>query len=153
MSSRKSIFVKLVKLGNLKQISQMADESLTNFASAQRLISARTCNAFNLKISKHGGLFRTLQIAQLAKKHGVPCQLGAHFGETSILTTAGIVLSGLLPDLTAHEGAMGTLILQEDISYSSIHIDHMGRIEHTREIWKDGGWGLSFAPPRELIYR
>ena len=111
------------------QVLIMADESLCSFADAKYLIENKCCNAFNLKISKNGGILNTLEIYNLALKHDIPCQLGAHFGETSILTTAGIILSALAPKLIAHEGGLGTILLEQDICEFSIKIDKNGIIK------------------------
>lgn len=93
----------------------MADESLLDHASAETLISSKSVNHFNLKISKLGGIHAAYRIGQLAEAHGIPCQLGAHFGETSILSAAGILLAGMCPGLTAMEGALGEYLLEADI--------------------------------------
>ncbi|MCB0636352.1 MAG: hypothetical protein KDC54_07025, partial [Lewinella sp.] len=108
--------------------SIMADESLVTLADARRLIEKGQCNHFNLKISKHGGLFATLRILELARRHGIPCQLGAHYGETSLLTAAGMVVAALAPELTACEGALGTHLLVEDIVRKPLQVDEHGLI-------------------------
>lgn len=110
------------------ECSIMADESLTTPQSAFELISHGYCNHFNLKVSKHGGILRTLRIYELARIAGISCQLGAHFGETSILTKAGMVVAALAPGLTHLEGAFGTHVLQRDIFDYSIKIDRSGNI-------------------------
>ena len=104
----------------------MVDESLTSFESAKELIENGYCNAFNIKISKTGGIYNALEIYDYAKQHGVSCQLGAHFGETSLLTRAGILFASLSGELTAYEGGFGSFLLQEDLSYTSIHFDQNG---------------------------
>ncbi len=106
----------------------MADESLTDQSSAHRLIATSACNRFNLKISKNGGILNTLKIYHLATQHGIPCQLGAHFGETSILTAAGMIVAALAPNLVAMEGGLGTHLLAYDLATSSLKIDASARI-------------------------
>ncbi|MCI4671595.1 MAG: hypothetical protein MRZ79_25860 [Bacteroidia bacterium] len=115
----------------------MADESLTDINSAFELISRNYCNRFNLKISKHGGLLRSLKICELAKLSGISCQMGAHFGETSILTKAGMVLASLAPELTHREGAFGTHVLKEDIFESSIKFDLTGAIRNPARFFEE----------------
>ena len=107
----------------------MADESLTSFEDAHYLIQRGLCNAFNLKISKNGGLFNTLRIYKLARGFNISCQLGAHFAETSILTRAGAWLSTLAPEVLANEGGFGTYLLEKDIVASTIQIDEHGQID------------------------
>ncbi len=101
----------------------MEDESLTSFASARQLIAQKACNRFNIKLSKTGGILNALRIYDLAKAHHINCQLGAHFGETSLLTAAGIWFSATAPELKTHEGAMGTYLLEQDLMETPLQFD------------------------------
>lgn len=119
----------------------MADESLTSYNSASKLIANQACNRFNIKLSKTGGIFNALKIYQLAEKHGIACQLGAHFGETSLLTAAGIIFSALAPKLKAYEGAMGEWLLEEDLVQTSMHFDFNAEVSHLEGVFKKIGLG------------
>lgn len=69
----------------------------------------------NLRISKMGGLVRSLQVARAAMEHGLRVVVGAHVGETSVLTRAGLTVATLARDiLVAQEGAFGTHLLGRD---------------------------------------
>ncbi|MBV6441758.1 MAG: N-succinyl-L-Arg/Lys racemase [Saprospiraceae bacterium] len=111
-----------------EQIFLMADESMTTKTSAERLIRQSACRRFNLKVSKNGGLFNTLDLYGLARQNGIECQLGAHFGETCILTAAGIVLTAMAGPLTAVEGGLGTHLLEYDLCLPSMQFDEQARI-------------------------
>lgn len=106
----------------------MVDESLLTMEDAQHFLAHQIGNHFNLKISKLGGISAALQIYRLAAERGVPCQLGAHFGETSLLTTAGIVLTKLAGPMSANEGALGELLLEQDIIHPSVQQDNKGKL-------------------------
>jgi L-alanine-DL-glutamate epimerase-like enolase superfamily enzyme len=106
----------------------MADESLTDYQSAASLIAQQACNRFNFKISKNGGLLNSLRMYRLAQSHGIKCQLGAHFGETSILTAAGLIFASLAPGLVATEGGLGTHLLEQDISLNPLMINRHAKI-------------------------
>ena len=124
-------------------VSIMADESICTYEQAEFLAENSLCNHFNLKLSKNGGILNCLRILELAGKHGIKCQLGAHYGETSVLTAAGIALAAAAPELTAQEGALGTLLLQQDICRNSVQINLAGRLfppEHLR----GNGLGVAF---------
>lgn len=116
------------ELNGLRQLTQtfgqdariMVDESLLCLAGAKQILEQGSSNHFNLKISKLGGIFNTLAIYQLAAQYGVPCQLGAHFGETSLLTAAGILLAKMAGPMTAMEGALGAFLLKKDITNPSL---------------------------------
>lgn len=133
------------------QATFVADESLTTMESALSILDQKIFTGFNLKLSKHGGLLRSLAIYQLAKQHGIPCQLGAHFGETSLLTAAGIIFSGLAPALTYREGALGTLILASDVCLDSLHIDAQGSLRNGGHRLAGHGWGIDVMVDKVVI--
>ena len=109
-------------------IDIMADESLTDYSSAWYLIEQNACTRFNIKLSKNGGVLNSLRIYRLAQKNGMSCQLGAHFGETSLLTAAGLVFASVARNLQAMEGGLGLHLLEEDICERSLMMDHSAQI-------------------------
>lgn len=119
----------------------MADESLLGPEQARLLIEKGCVNHFNLKISKLGGIFNALEVHRLGEAHGIPSQLGAHFGETSLLTAAGLLLCGLAGEMTAYEGAMGELLLEKDITTPPIAMGLDGKLE-TGGIFSTPGLGI-----------
>ena len=106
----------------------MADESATTPFQVMNLLQQSRCNRINLKISKHGGIFQTLNIYREAWRQGIYCQLGAHFGETSILTYAGLIVASCVPKLTGHEGGLGTYLLETDLCAPSLRFDQQACI-------------------------
>ena len=94
----------------------MADESLVTEADALELIEKRAVRYFNLRISKCGGIGRTLAIARLAREAGIRVVLGCQVGETNILSAAGCHVAAHLADVYAVEGAYGSHLLVEDIA-------------------------------------
>ena len=117
----------LRKVKDMVRIPIMADESLVTLKDAKELIQSKACDYFNLRISKCGGLFRTLRIATLAKNAGIRLQLGCLVGETAILSAAGRALAGHLGELDYVEGSFGTYLLQEDVSREDIRFGAGGR--------------------------
>ena len=70
----------------------------------------------NLRVSKMGGILRSVKIAQAASRLKVPIIIGAQVGETSILTRAALVVANNYRNiLIAQEGAFGTYLLKRDI--------------------------------------
>lgn len=136
------------KFGHQARIA--IDEGLHTPRSAKRLIEENICNQFNLKISKHGGLFSTLEICRLAKEHGIGCQLGAHFGETSLLTSAGLIIATMVEGLTSLEGAFGTHLLTQDITDMPLQFGKGGCIEKPQDILRPSGLGISVNRARLL---
>jgi len=70
----------------------------------------------NIRVSKMGGLIRSLEVAEAARQHGVDVIVGAQVGETSLLTRAALPVARAAGErLVAQEGAFGTHLLQRDV--------------------------------------
>jgi muconate cycloisomerase len=105
----------------------MADESLVTLADAESLIGDKAVDFFNVRVSKCGGLARSLAIATLARDAGLGVQVGSQVGETAILAAAGRHLAAALPEVAFAEGSFGTLLLTEDVSVESVRFGHRGQ--------------------------
>ena len=69
----------------------------------------------NLRVSKLGGLLRSLDVLEAARDRGIPVIVGAQVGETSLLTRAALTLATAAGDLlTGQEGAFGTHLLSRE---------------------------------------
>jgi L-alanine-DL-glutamate epimerase-like enolase superfamily enzyme len=95
----------LRRLKKATGIPIIADESMCSLSDAKRLIERKACDILNIKISKCGGLLRSRRIAQFAESQNIPCQLGAHVGETEILRDAGRSFALTTPNLVYFEGS------------------------------------------------
>lgn len=118
------------RLATLQQsisIPIMADESLITITDAGRLIAAKACQWFNLRIAKFGGLINTLRIARLATAAGVRIQLGCQVGETAILSAAGRHLAAHLAKVEFVEGSYGSNLLEQDIAESAVQFGLGGK--------------------------
>lgn len=92
------------------------DESLLRLAQLEALPTPERWIA-NLRVSKLGGLLRSLQMAERAAARGVAVIVGAQVGETSLLTRAGLALMQAAgSNLLAAEGAFGTHLLARDLT-------------------------------------
>ena len=105
----------------------MTDESLITEEDAAELIEKEACDLFNLRISKNGGIFRTLRLAGMAREAGIGFQLGCQVGETAILSAAGRHVAAHLNDAMFVEGSYGALLLEEDIAYESVQFGYAGK--------------------------
>ena len=71
----------------------------------------------NLRVSKMGGLLRSLALANELAQRGIGIVVGAQVGETSLLTRAGLTVAhAAAENLVAMEGAFGTHLLQRDLT-------------------------------------
>jgi len=116
----------LARLRQVIPVPIMADESLVTPADAEALIAGEAVDFFNIRISKCGGLARSLAIAERAAQAGVGVQVGSQVGETAILSAAGRHLAAALPTVAFVEGSFGTLLLAEDVSVESVRFGHRG---------------------------
>lgn len=92
------------------------DESLTRIDQL-KAIDDPVAWIVNLRVSKMGGIRRSLELAGEAARRGVGLIVGAQVGETSILTRAALtVMNEHRTALLAAEGAFGTLLLERDLS-------------------------------------
>ena len=92
------------------------DESLLRPDQLVRLDGSADRWIANVRVSKMGGLLRSLEIAREARRRGLRVIVGAHVGETSLLTRAGLTVSNSARDLlVAQEGAFGTHLLARDV--------------------------------------
>ena len=84
----------------------------------------------NLRISKMGGLLRSLAIIESARKLGISLIIGAQVGETSLLTRCGLTAAQAAFDIiVAQEGAFGTHLLENDICNPSLMFAKAGVID------------------------
>ncbi len=102
------------------------DESLCQYVDAQWMTENKGGTVFNIRISKNGGLTNCLKLHALAKANGLHCQLGAQVGETSLLTSAGLIFAALTGDGIYHEGAFGTRLLASDITDKPLQFSKNG---------------------------
>ena len=97
----------------------------------------------NIRVSKMGGILRSLAVAEQAKELGIPIIIGAQVGETSVLTRAALTVANTYRDiLVAQEGAFGTLLLERDICDPPLMFGAAGRLD-VREVSGRAGLGLS----------
>ncbi|MDP2928884.1 MAG: dipeptide epimerase [Candidatus Omnitrophota bacterium] len=93
----------------------MADESLCTIKDALTLAEIRACDMFNIRLSKCGGIFRSMEIMKIARDHEMGYQIGCHVGESGISSAAAMHLAAVAKGLKYFEGCYSRLLLKEDI--------------------------------------
>ena len=93
----------------------MADESLHDAATLERLIAAHACTDVNVRIAKCGGLVASLARCRRALEAGLTLQVGCQVGETSQLSATQLVLIHTLgAGIRYVEGCFGERLLAHD---------------------------------------
>lgn len=112
----------------------MHDESLCGMVDAERAVADKTCDLFNIRLSKCGGFTRSLRLVEFARRHGLGCQLGCQIGESAILSAAGRHFAASVGGLRYVEGSYDRHLVKEALA--------------TRDItfgW--GGWAPALTEP------
>ncbi len=120
-------------LKDLMDITLIHDESLVTMDDAVRLRDAGIADAFNLRISKCGGLLPALKLAAFARRHDIGIILGCMVGETSILSAAGLWFLALTPGVRFAEGCFGPRLLSADVVSRPLRFGYGGRPPGLRE--------------------
>jgi len=106
----------------------MADESLHDSSSLERLIAARACTAVNVRIAKCGGIVASLARCRRSIEAGLALQVGCQVGETSQLSAAQLLLITLTGDGIRYlEGCFGERLLLTDPVRPSLRFGRAGR--------------------------
>jgi muconate cycloisomerase len=112
----------------------MHDESLCGMVDAERALHQKTCDLFNIRLSKCGGFIPSLRLVQFALKNGLGYQLGCQVGETAILSAAGRHFATSVSNARCHEGSYDRFLMREALA--------------TRDIsFRWGGWARALPGP------
>ena len=137
-------------IAGLRQLATALDTRVVLDESALRVGQLRLLAAdaarwlINLRISKMGGLLRSMALADAARQHGIEVIVGAHVGETSVLSRAALVVAHYARrGVAAQEGAFGTHLLHRDICASPVMFGAGARLQAERLAGAGRlGWGI-----------
>jgi L-alanine-DL-glutamate epimerase-like enolase superfamily enzyme len=104
----------------------IVDESLRTVQEATTLAESRACDAFNIRVSKCGGLLSSMRIARIAAENGLGTVVGAQVGESGILSAAGRQLAASIGPRYL-EGSAGRLLLRADLTHENVMPGWRGR--------------------------
>jgi L-Ala-D/L-Glu epimerase len=131
------------RLAQELKIPIILDESFLRVEQFVALSEGASSWIINIRVSKMGGILRSLTVAQRAKEVGIPIIIGAQVGETSILTRVALTVANKYRDiLIAQEGAFGTLLLERDLCEPPLMFGTGGRLDAAVV---SGGAGLGLA--------
>jgi L-alanine-DL-glutamate epimerase-like enolase superfamily enzyme len=125
----------------------IADESLVTLADLDSMPRGEEFVA-NLRVSKLGGLLRSLGVLARVVERGQRAIVGAQVGETSVLARAGAALAAAAGDaLIGYEGAYAPRLLSEDAAAPALTFGPGGVVDLTPFEGRPG-WGLA---PTEVL--
>lgn len=120
------------------------DESLTRREQLEDLADDPQRWLANIRVSKMGGVIRAIDLAERATVLGIGVVIGAHVGETSLLTRGALAVAASLPaPPTAMEGAFGTWLLREDVVAEPVMFGRGGVLVPSRAFAAGAGSGLT----------
>ncbi len=107
----------------------------------------------NVRVSKMGGLLRSLELVRRARDAGIALIVGAQVGETSVLTRASLLVARACGEaLIAQEGAFGTFLLETDVTDPPLMFGKGGVLD--ADAWDFAsrpGWGLKPRADRTFL--
>ena len=137
-------FEGMQKFSNSINTPIILDESFLRFEHFKHIKSSPKNWLINLRISKMGGILRSIEIANQAENLGLSLIIGTQVGETSILTRAALSIANHYRDLViAQEGAFGTYLLEKDITEDPIIFGKDGVLESSSITTNSYGWGMN----------
>ena len=106
----------LPRIARALNCAVILDESFSRVRQLSLLCDPAALWLVNIRVSKMGGLIRSLQVLEAARARGIGVIVGAQVGETSLLTRAALTVACAAGNtLVAQEGAFGTLLLERDV--------------------------------------
>ncbi len=131
----------LQKLSEKVECKIVLDESFLTIQDFEKFSSSANKWIVNIRISKMGGLLRSLKVVRSCEEKSMPFIIGSQVGETSILTRVALSLANTCRHcLIGQEGAYGTHLLERDITSKPIMFNMNGIVNFTPAI--ASGWGL-----------
>jgi L-alanine-DL-glutamate epimerase-like enolase superfamily enzyme/pimeloyl-ACP methyl ester carboxylesterase len=125
------------------------DESLCTMADLQRYDGKPGRYIANLKVSRVGGVLRALQLVKAIRERGWPIIIGAHVGETSVLTRAAMLVAAAAGDLlAAQEGAFGSRLIEREPASPSLKWGRAGVLDLRGPYAEVTTEGLQVTPPQ-----
>ncbi len=150
---RPNQYAELARIAEALKCKIILDESFLRIEQIASLKQNPSHWLINLRVSKMGGLLRSLAVAAGAYAAGIGLVIGAQVGETSLLTRAAlsVAMSARARGdgaLVAQEGAFGTLLLERDACDPPLMFGPGGVLDTTTYPWlQSPGFGLTAWSP------
>jgi len=101
-------------------IRLMADESACALPDVQGILADGFYDMINIRLSKCGGFYRSLEIINFIRSQGLYFQVGCQLGESGLLSAAGRALALLCRDALYVDGSYDKFLLKENITLDDV---------------------------------
>ena len=133
----------LARIGEALDTHIILDESVLRVGHLDELTGPPERWIVNLRVSKMGGVLRSLQLIEGLRARRIGVIVGAQVGETSLLTRSALTVAHAARDiLIAQEGAFGTHLLARDVTEPPLMFGQGGVLDTTPMPFDRPGWGL-----------
>ena len=138
----------LCRLSEELDVPIILDESLCSYADLLTYDGMPGRFIANIKVSRVGGVLRALKLVEGLRDRAWPIIVGAHVGETSVLTRAAMcVAQAAGENLIAQEGGFGTILVEHEPASPSLSYGHKGIIDLSKPYAEKTVNGLRVYPP------
>ncbi len=147
-------FADMATLATALDARIVLDESIVREKQLTQLSSDPEQWIINVRVSKMGGLARSLAVVKRCRQMGVAVVVGAQVGETSLLTRAALIVAQAARDIIiGQEGAFGTLLLQSDAMQPTLMFGAKGELDlESLRLNLSTGLGLTPVPNLAQLY-
>ena len=128
---------RLPELKALTNVEIVLDEPICTIDEAKWFMEKSYFDVINIRISKCGGILKSLELAEFLWENGKGVQLGCQVGETSILSAAGWHFMKNFGCLKYYEGGYESYLLSRNITKEKFSIKFGGKLKA-----KLGDYGL-----------
>lgn len=143
----------MLEVARALNIKIIVDESFSRIEHFEELPTAPSPWVVNLRVSKMGGILRSLEVVDFACKSRIPVIVGAQVGETSVLTRAALTVAHMArPALVGQEGAFGTLLLSADVIRKPLMFGENGELQAAAASIAETGFGLDVVVPDGTLH-
>jgi len=134
-----------IRISNETGKKIILDESFLKIEDFEAIKDHPDVFLVNLRISKMGGVLRSLKIIELFREHSFQFILGSHVGETSLLSRVAISLAeNYKKSIYAMEGAYSSHLLLVDPASPEIKFGKKGIVNVAELDFGELGWGMKF---------
>jgi muconate cycloisomerase len=139
---RRGDFRGCARLRQRTSIPIMLDESIFTRHDALEAIRSEACDLISIYPGKNGGIFRSLEIAQMAAAAGLQCVLGSNL-EMDLGSAAMLHLAIAVPALatTVDHDIIGPLYYERHLTDTPVRYENGCAVVEERT-----GWGIAIDP-------